>query len=306
MPADQHGSARKLPSGKWQLRYYDRREAPHRWRVPHEVGRARTTTATWSSRAQREAGRSSRPDLLRTRRGIPRAPRDRREAPHDHRAPLAAEAVRGEVRDDTARRARRDDGRDRGLRRHALERLRYPLMAAFRQALEAGIRYGYLTRNPAKIAGPNPMPAPREIRVYTPEELEAIVDGTRHARGGRGQVRGGNRPTACGVGLDGAERRRQGATASCSCAGRRRHARGERFRSPLGARSARRGPASARQPLRLHDDAEVPGTNEPGPFDVTTSAGASGGRRSTRPGSRSPRGSTTSARRSSRTRSRAG
>jgi integrase len=56
------------------------------------------------------------------------------------------------------------------------ERLRYPLMAAFRQALEAGIRYGYLTRNPAKLAGPNPMPAPREIRVYRPDELKAIVD----------------------------------------------------------------------------------------------------------------------------------
>ena len=52
----------------------------------------------------------------------------------------------------------------------------YPLMAAFRQALEAGIRYGYLTRNPAKLAGPNPMPTPREIRVYTPDELTAIVD----------------------------------------------------------------------------------------------------------------------------------
>ena len=56
------------------------------------------------------------------------------------------------------------------------ERLRYPLMAAFRQALEAGIRYGYMTRNPAKLAGPNPMPSPRDIRVYTPDELKAIAD----------------------------------------------------------------------------------------------------------------------------------
>jgi integrase len=55
------------------------------------------------------------------------------------------------------------------------ERLRYPIMAALRQTLEAGIRYGYLTRNPAKLAGPNPMPPPREIRVYTTAELEAIV-----------------------------------------------------------------------------------------------------------------------------------
>ena len=55
------------------------------------------------------------------------------------------------------------------------ERLRYPLVAALRQALEAGVRYGYLTRNPAKLAGPNPMPPPREIRVYTAAELKAIV-----------------------------------------------------------------------------------------------------------------------------------
>ena len=58
---------------------------------------------------------------------------------------------------------------------HRWERVRYPLMAAMRQALEAGVRYGYLTRNPAKLAGPNPMPAPREIRVYTADELQAIA-----------------------------------------------------------------------------------------------------------------------------------
>jgi hypothetical protein len=33
------------------------------------------------------------------------------------------------------------------------ERLRYPLMAAFLQACEAGARYGYLTRNSAKLGG---------------------------------------------------------------------------------------------------------------------------------------------------------
>ena len=56
------------------------------------------------------------------------------------------------------------------------ERLRYPIKAAFRQALEAGVRYGYMTRNPAKLARPNPMPAPREIRVYTAAELKAVTD----------------------------------------------------------------------------------------------------------------------------------
>jgi integrase len=55
------------------------------------------------------------------------------------------------------------------------DRVRYPLVAALRQALEAGVRYGYLTRNPAKLAGPNPMPSPREIRVFTADELKALT-----------------------------------------------------------------------------------------------------------------------------------
>jgi integrase len=45
---------------------------------------------------------------------------------------------------------------------------------AFRQTLDAGIRYGYLTVNPAKLAGPNPQPAARAVRVYTPDELKRI------------------------------------------------------------------------------------------------------------------------------------
>lgn len=54
------------------------------------------------------------------------------------------------------------------------DRWRHPVVLAFRHTLDAGIRYGYLTRNPAKLAGPNPEPAPRAIRVYTPEELERL------------------------------------------------------------------------------------------------------------------------------------
>jgi integrase len=55
------------------------------------------------------------------------------------------------------------------------ERYRYSVMSALRQACEAGVRYGYMTRNPAKLAGANPMPAPRAVRVYTPKELKAIA-----------------------------------------------------------------------------------------------------------------------------------
>jgi integrase len=35
--------------------------------------------------------------------------------------------------------------------------------------------YGYMARNPAKLAGPSPMPKPRETRVFTAAELAAIV-----------------------------------------------------------------------------------------------------------------------------------
>jgi integrase len=41
--------------------------------------------------------------------------------------------------------------------------------------LAAGIRFGVLARpNPAVLAGPNPAPAPRPIRVYTLAELDAL------------------------------------------------------------------------------------------------------------------------------------
>jgi hypothetical protein len=40
------------------------------------------------------------------------------------------------------------------------ERFRYSVMSALRQTCAAGIRYGYMTTNPAKLAGKNPAPPP--------------------------------------------------------------------------------------------------------------------------------------------------
>ncbi|MDQ3381639.1 MAG: tyrosine-type recombinase/integrase [Actinomycetota bacterium] len=57
----------------------------------------------------------------------------------------------------------------------ASQRYRYSVMSAFRQSCEAGVRYGYLTRNPAKAAGKNPMPPPRPVRVFSANELDAIA-----------------------------------------------------------------------------------------------------------------------------------
>ncbi len=47
MPATQRGSVRKLASGRYQLRYYDREgERQHRRIVPDPLRRLRTTTTT--------------------------------------------------------------------------------------------------------------------------------------------------------------------------------------------------------------------------------------------------------------------
>jgi hypothetical protein len=54
------------------------------------------------------------------------------------------------------------------------ERFAHDVMRAFRQALAAAVRYGYLRTNPAVAAGENPKPAPRGVRVYTLAELDAL------------------------------------------------------------------------------------------------------------------------------------
>lgn len=51
---------------------------------------------------------------------------------------------------------------------------RYSVMGALRQSLAAGVRWGYLSSNPAALTGPNPMPPARTVRVYTLAELDAL------------------------------------------------------------------------------------------------------------------------------------
>jgi integrase len=55
------------------------------------------------------------------------------------------------------------------------ERSRYGIVQAFRQTLEAAVRWGHMSRNPAKLAGRNPQPSPRPVRAYTYAELDAIA-----------------------------------------------------------------------------------------------------------------------------------
>jgi integrase len=54
-------------------------------------------------------------------------------------------------------------------------RSRYGIVSALRQALEAAVRWGLISKNPAKLAGRNPQPAPRTVRAFTRDELDAIA-----------------------------------------------------------------------------------------------------------------------------------
>ena len=63
-----------------------------------------------------------------------------------------------------------------GWRAKLPERWRRDVMQAVRQVLDAAVRWGYMARNPAKLAGRNPMPPPRAVRAYTMEELDAIAE----------------------------------------------------------------------------------------------------------------------------------
>jgi integrase len=55
------------------------------------------------------------------------------------------------------------------------ERSRYGIMQALRQCLEAGVRWGDMERNPAKLAGPNPPPPPRGVQTFTLEEIGKVA-----------------------------------------------------------------------------------------------------------------------------------
>jgi integrase len=55
------------------------------------------------------------------------------------------------------------------------ERSRYGIVSALRQTLGAATRWGYMASNPALAAGRNRQPAPRPIRAYTRDELDALA-----------------------------------------------------------------------------------------------------------------------------------
>jgi integrase len=172
MPAIQRGSVRKLASGRYQLRYYD-------------ANGERQTGGAFETRSAafmhyREViepqllGREPELTLAELverhleRHAAIRSPRTIRSLRERLRRPLAAY---GNV---PLRELQRMSGELADFRAKLPQRYAHAVMGALRQVLAAGIRYGYLERNPAADAGENPTPTPRTVRAFTLAELDAI------------------------------------------------------------------------------------------------------------------------------------
>jgi integrase len=177
MPALQRGQAYRLKNGRWGLRYYD----AHGKRV-------RAKGLSWKTK--NEALAHFRDVITPRLRGEPeQLPELTLNELVDLYLDRHAAAVRKKTIDTLDERLRYATRAYGETQLHDLERMageladwqaklpersRYGIASALRQALAAGVRWGHLSVNPAKLAGKNPQPAPRPVRPYTLAELDAI------------------------------------------------------------------------------------------------------------------------------------
>src|SRR5918995_642437 len=174
MPAEARPRARRLPSGKWQLRYTvdgevssggafaSKTEALNHYRDVIEPDLNGTPAA------RRDVTLSELVDTFLDRHETVAKPRTIKTLRCRIQRPL-------DVFGDTPLvELERMTDEIAGFTAQLPDRYRYSVMNAFRQTCAAGIRYGYMTANPAKLSGKNPAPPPRSVRVFTPSELEAL------------------------------------------------------------------------------------------------------------------------------------
>jgi hypothetical protein len=176
MPAEARPRARRLPSGRWQLRYTvagevrsggafaTKTDALNHFRdviEPELQGRAVT---------RRDVTLTELVDTYLERHGTVAKPATIATLRWRMKRPLNdfGDTVLVDLEQMTDEIA--------GFAAKLPERFRYSVMAAFRQTCAAGMRYGYMTQNPAKLAGRNPSPPPRPVRVFSPDELETLCE----------------------------------------------------------------------------------------------------------------------------------
>jgi len=177
LPATQRGQAYRLGPNRWGLRYYD-----------GDGARRRKSPFDSKSAALRHYHDVIEPQLLGQLVPVPEltlgefvptylerhAASVRPRTVADLRKRLAyAKKAFGEV---PLRDLERMSGEIAAWQATKLPpRSRYGIVQALRQTLEAACRWGYMTRNPAKLAGRNPQPPPRPVRAFTYAELDAIA-----------------------------------------------------------------------------------------------------------------------------------
>jgi integrase len=172
MPALQRGHARRLPSGRWQLRYRDKNGDYHSGGVfksktaaldhyrdviePRLLGTKSELTLAELVELYIERHNAS-PRTIATLRERMKRPLDKYGS-----TPLAELET---MALDLA-----------GWRATLPPRYAPKVMGALRQVLAAAVRWRLMTSNPAVDAGPNPEADPAPVRVYTVAELDAIAD----------------------------------------------------------------------------------------------------------------------------------
>jgi integrase len=183
MPAERKEQSRKLPSGKWQLRYYNSEGVRHSGGVfpsrsaarghyrnviepqlsGRNVARADVTLAEHVDRylAAHATGRDASTIKTLT-----------------HRLGYATSEFGDLTLEQLERRVPEIAAWIGTLPRGS----RYGIVQALRQALEAAVRWGHMANNPAKLAGPNPQPKAEEIRPFTQAELDLVAEelGPKH------------------------------------------------------------------------------------------------------------------------------
>jgi integrase len=175
MPAEQRGQVRRLPSGRWQLRYYDndgvRQSAPMTFATKSKAHAYFRDVIEPMLRGEVAAVEHTLaefvPIYLERRTGV----RERTVTTLRERL-RHAEREFGDV---PLRELERMTDEIAAWHSTLPERSRYGIMQAFRQTLGAARRWGHMSSNPAVDAGPNRQPPPRAIRAYTVAEVDAIA-----------------------------------------------------------------------------------------------------------------------------------
>jgi integrase len=176
MPAIQRGQAYRLGPNRWGLRYYDA-GGERRRKSPFPSKSAALTYYRDVVEPGLRCGTPPLPEL--TLAELVELYLERHAASVRARTiDTLRERLRHAVTaygDVPLRDLERMSGDLAGWRARQPEGVRYARMNALRQVLGAGQRWGYMTTNPAVLAGRNHQPAPRAVRVFTNAELEAIA-----------------------------------------------------------------------------------------------------------------------------------